>query len=104
MTAKTSGRTLPEKLLTYMSRKPHRRYSANEFTRIFRIPTGMALDALGQLCQDGKVLAVPMPPQGMVYCISTQAPRRYVPTLRELNGWETGLRGRMALCELTRTK
>ncbi|MNT63874.1 hypothetical protein D3C72_2017220 [compost metagenome] len=105
MPSKSTTRPLSEKLFAYMSRKPYRRYTPNEFTKLFKVSTREAVGALAILCDEGRLLSEPMPPKGWVYYVNSKTPQhRYTPPWRDLNGWEAGLRSHMALCALTRPK
>lgn len=82
------------------------RYSANNIARALdadaKAPA--VLSALEALRAAGELKAEPIPPCSFVYFMPIESvPDRRQPwTLRELTGWETQLRNRMAMCMAAR--
>ncbi|MCY1212269.1 hypothetical protein D9M68_264530 [compost metagenome] len=80
------------------------RYSANNIARALDAKAPAVLSALEALRAAGELKAEPIPPCSFVYFMPINAvPDRRQPwTLRELTGWETHIRNRMAMCMAVR--
>lgn len=80
------------------------RYSANTIARALDAKATSVLCALEALRAAGELKAEPVPPCGFVYFLASDAMRdnRLPWTDRELTGWETQIRNRMAMCMAVR--
>lgn len=96
--------TLTQAVLEYLDAHRGGRYSANNIARAMNVKVPAVLRSLEALRASGEVKAEPIPPCSFVYFMAIKTvPDRCQPWgHRELTGWETQLRKRMAMCMAVR--
>jgi len=97
----TAKDALGERVYAFLVAQPGMRFGANKVASELGVRTKAVQACLSSLCAKGKIGFVSVPPRGKAYFVRTEANDQNVrPRWQELKGWESGLRGHMALCEL----
>ncbi|SOZ64411.1 hypothetical protein CBM2615_B150101 [Cupriavidus taiwanensis] len=92
---------MAQRVYTLLAAQPNTQASAAYVGRVLDIPSRQAQAYLSMLCERGKISVVPVAPSGRAYFFKAgTSPGDAVPDWQELDGWEAGLRSRMALCML----